>query len=309
MKLPHYFQKTLFFLLLVTCCFPFVEPPLALLLGFVIGFFVGHPYPTHNSQVAKYLLQCSVVGLGFGMNLKEAIQVGKDGLLLTVISIFFTLFIGLFLGKILKINKTTSTLISGGTAICGGSAIAALAPIIKAKNEDISVSMACVFILNAVALFIFPLVGSLLEMSQNQFGLWTAIAIHDTSSVIGAAQKYGQEALNVATTIKLERALWIIPISILLMVFSKGSTKKIKIPYFIFGFIAAILIVYYFPEITPFDQFAVFTAKKMLNLTLFLIASGLNLIAIKKVGIKPLLQGILLWIFISVGSLLVILAK
>jgi len=308
MKLPGYLQKIFFFVLLIVCFFPFVEPPLALLLGFVIGFFIGHPYLKYNSVTAKYLLQFSVIGLGFGMNLKEAIQVGKEGLLFTVISIFITLIVGLFLGKILKINKSTSTLISGGTAICGGSAIAALAPIIKAKNEDISVAMACVFILNAVALFVFPLVGNLLEMSQNQFGLWTAIAIHDTSSVVGAAQKYGEEALNIATTIKLERALWVIPISVLFSVFNKNSAKKIAIPYFIFGFIGAIFLVYYFPQIKPFDQIMVVTAKKMLNATLFLIASGINIVAIKKVGTKPLLQGVLLWIFISVGSLLVILA-
>jgi len=186
MKLPEYIQKILFFVLLVVCVFPFVEPPLALLLGLVIGFFVGHPYPKYNSKIARYLLQFSVVGLGFGMNLKEAVQVGKEGLLFTVFSIFITLIVGLFLGRILKINGSTSTLISGGTAICGGSAIAAIAPIIKAKNEDISVAMACVFVLNAVALFVFPLVGNLLNMSQNQFGLWSAIAIHDTSSVVGA---------------------------------------------------------------------------------------------------------------------------
>jgi len=309
MKLPDYLQKIFFFVLFIACFFSFVEPPLALLLGFVIGFFVGHPYPKYNSVTAKYLLQFSVIGLGFGMNLKEAIQVGKEGLLFTVVSIFITLIVGLFLGKVLKINKSTSTLISGGTAICGGSAIAALAPIIKAKNEDISVAMACVFILNAVALFVFPLVGNLLEMSQNQFGLWTAIAIHDTSSVIGAAQKYGEEALNIATTIKLERALWVIPISILFSVFNKNSAKKIAIPYFIFGFIGAIFLVYYFPQIKPFDQIMVVTAKKMLNATLFLIAAGINIVAVKKVGIKPLLQGVLLWIFISVSSLLVILAK
>jgi len=309
MRLPDYLQKIFFFLLLIVCFFPFVEPPLALLLGFVVGFFVGHPYPKYNSVTAKYFLQFSVIGLGFGMNLTEAIKVGKEGLLFTVVSIFLTLIFGLLLGKILKINKSTSTLISGGTAICGGSAIATLAPIIKAKNEDISVAMACVFILNAIALFVFPFVGDLLNMSQNQFGLWSAIAIHDTSSVVGAAQKYGEEALHIATTIKLERALWVIPISILFSVFNKNSAKRITIPYFIFGFIGAIFLVYYFPQIKPFDQIMVFTAKKTLNITLFLIASGINLETVRKVGTKPLLQGVLLWIFISVSSLLVILAK
>ena len=306
MKQATLLQKILFFVLLIFCVTPFVEPPLALILGFVVSFFIGHPYIKHNSVAAKYLLQFSVVGLGFGMNLTEAIKVGKEGLIFTVVSIFFTLIVGLIIGRYLKINKSTSTLISGGTAICGGSAIAALAPVINAKDEDISVAMACIFILNALALLIFPVIGHQLNMSQDQFGLWSAIAIHDTSSVIGSAQKYGEEALKIATTVKLERALWIIPVSILLSVLNKGSVKKIKIPYFILGFIGAILLAYYFPQIKPFGEIMVFTAKKALNITLFLIASGLSISSIKKVGVKPLVQGVLLWIFISVGSLLVI---
>ncbi|MCT3833391.1 putative sulfate exporter family transporter [Elizabethkingia anophelis] len=306
MKQAKLLQKILFFVLLIFCVTPFVEPPLALILGFVVSFFIGHPYIKHNSFAAKYLLQFSVVGLGFGMNLTEAIKVGKEGLIFTVASIFFTLIVGLIIGRYLKINKSTSTLISGGTAICGGSAIAALAPVINAKDEDISVAMACIFILNALALLIFPVIGHQLNMSQDQFGLWSAIAIHDTSSVIGSAQKYGEEALKIATTVKLERALWIIPVSILFSVLNKGSVKKIKIPYFILGFIGAILLAYYFPQIRPFGEIMVFTAKKALNITLFLIASGLSISSIKKVGVKPLVQGVLLWIFISVGSLLVI---
>ncbi|HIC8808794.1 TPA: YeiH family protein [Elizabethkingia anophelis] len=306
MKQAKLLQKILFFVLLIFCVTPFVEPPLALILGFVVSFFIGHPYIKHNSFAAKYLLQFSVVGLGLGMNLTEAIKVGKEGLIFTVASIFFTLIVGLIIGRYLKINKSTSTLISGGTAICGGSAIAALAPVINAKDEDISVAMACIFILNALALLIFPVIGHQLNMSQDQFGLWSAIAIHDTSSVIGSAQKYGEEALKIATTVKLERALWIIPVSILLSVLNKGSVKKIKIPYFILGFIGAILLAYYFPQIRPFGEIMVFTAKKALNITLFLIASGLSISSIKKVGVKPLVQGVLLWIFISVGSLLVI---
>ncbi|AVF50059.1 putative sulfate exporter family transporter [Elizabethkingia anophelis] len=306
MKQATLLQKILFFVLLIFCVTPFVEPPLALILGFVVSFFIGHPYIKHNSVAAKYLLQFSVLGLGFGMNLTEAIKVGKEGLIFTVASIFFTLIVGLIIGRYLKINKSTSTLISGGTAICGGSAIAALAPVINAKDEDISVAMACIFILNALALLIFPVIGHQLNMSQDQFGLWSAIAIHDTSSVIGSAQKYGEEALKIATTVKLERALWIIPVSILLSVLNKGSVKKIKIPYFILGFIGAILLAYYFPQIRPFGEIMVFTAKKALNITLFLIASGLSISSIKKVGVKPLVQGVLLWIFISVGSLLVI---
>ena len=307
MKISTTLQKVIFIILLIACTLTFMQPPLALLLGFMVSLLIGHPYIKHNGKATKYLLQFSVVGLGFGMNLAEAIQVGKEGLVFTIASIFVTLTIGLLLGKFLKINKTTSTLISSGTAICGGSAIAAMSPVLNAKDEDISVAMACVFILNAIALFVFPVLGHHFHLSQQEFGLWSAIAIHDTSSVVGAAQKYGDEALKIATTVKLERALWIIPVSILFSVFNKNSVKKITIPYFIFGFVVAMLLVYYFPQIKLFGDFVVIVAKKALNVTLFLIGAGLTISSIKKVGAKPLIQGVLLWLFISVSSLIVIL--
>jgi len=307
MKLPLYWQKIIFYTLILTCVLPFVEPPLALMLGFVLSFFVGNPYQQHNAKISKYLLQISVVGLGFGMNLHQAIQVGKDGFFLTIASISMTLIAGIVIGKLLNINKSTSFLISGGTAICGGSAIATLAPIIRAQHNEISVALACIFVLNAVALIIFPLIGQWLNLTQSQFGWWAAIAIHDTSSVVGAAYKYGQEALSIATTVKLERALWIIPISIGFILLNKKNATSIQIPYFILGFIVAIFIVYYFPQIKPIAEIIVLGAKKMLNICLFIIASGLSITTLKQVGVKPLLQGILLWIFISACSLLIIL--
>jgi len=307
MKLPIYWQKLLFFVLLSVCILPIVEPPLALVMGFVVSFLIGHPYPEHNAKISKYLLQLSVIGLGFGMNLQQAIQVGKDGFFLTIVSISITLIVGLIIGKLLNINRSTSFLLSGGTAICGGSAIATLAPIIHAHHRDISVALACVFVLNAFALLIFPPIGHWLDLSQSQFGWWAAIAIHDTSSVVGAAQKYGQESLAIATTVKLERALWIAPISLGFVLFNRKNATKVQFPYFILGFIIAIFVVYYFPQIKPIAKVIVWSSKKMLNVCLFLIASGLSIATIKQVGIRPLLQGILLWIFISVCSLLMIL--
>lgn len=249
------------------------------------------------------------------MNAIEAMKAGKEGLIFTIVSISSTLIIGLLLGKWLKIPNNTSTLISSGTAICGGSAIAAVAPVIDAKENETSVALASIFILNALALFIFPVVGHSLSMSQEDFGLWSAIAIHDTSSVVGAAQKYGDEALKIATTVKLERALWIIPVSLVFVFIQKKRSKKahhqakIKIPYFILMFIIAMLINTFVPRISPLSHYIVLIAKKGLGLTLFLIGAGLSINAIKSVGVKPLLQAVLLWAFISVGALLIILNR
>jgi len=315
MTLPPFFHRLLFFLFFSLCFFPFVDPPIALLFGFSFGFLFGNPFPDHQARFAKYFLQCSVVGLGFGINLHEALQVGKDGFFLTLFSITATLTVGFIVGKFLRINSRISTLISGGTAICGGSAIATLAPIIGAKNEDISVSLACIFVLNACALLIFPSIGHWVHLSETQFGWWAAIAIHDTSSVVGAAQKYGPEALRIATTVKIERTLWIIPIAVFISSLNLTATttskkqkilSSIKLPYFILGFILAILLTYYLPSIQTVAGSIVGLAKKMLNVSLFLIASGINSQMIKKVGIKPLIQSILLWIFISILSLWII---
>lgn len=298
-------RKIVFILLVILCLFPFVEPPVALLAGFILSFTIGHPYLHLNNKATKILLQASVVGLGFGMNLFEAMEAGKEGLIFTVLSIVLTLGFGLLLGKLFHIAKKTSVLVSSGTAICGGSAIAAMVPIIDANEEETSVSLGVIFVLNSVALFVFPVVGHLLSMTQEQFGLWSAIAIHDTSSVVGAAHKYGEEALKIATTIKLERALWIIPLSfVTALLYRKG---KVSIPYFIFLYVIAMVINTFVPAIQTVSPAIVMIAKRGLTLTLFLIGAGLSKEALKNIGIKPLLQGVILWVFISVMSLLVIL--
>lgn len=298
-------KKGIFIILVILCLFPFVEPPVALLAGFILSFTIGHPYLHHNNKMTKILLQASVVGLGFGMNIYDAMAVGKEGLIFTVSSIVLTLAFGLLLGKLFHINKKTSVLVSSGTAICGGSAIAAMVPIIDANEEETSVSLGVIFVLNSVALFLFPVIGHLLSMTQEQFGLWSAIAIHDTSSVVGAAHKYGEEALKIATTVKLERALWIIPLSfVTALLYRKG---KVSIPYFIFLYVLAMIINTFIPAIQTVSPAIVMIAKRGLTLTLFLIGAGLSKEALKKIGIKPLLQGIILWAFISILSLLVIL--
>lgn len=300
-------KKAIFIIAALLCLFPFVQPPIALLAGFVLSFTIGHPYLKLNKKATKWLLQASVVGLGFGMNIYEAAEVGKEGIIFTVASIASTLAVGLLLGKILSTPKKTSLLISTGTAICGGSAIAAMTPVIDADEDETSVSLGIIFVLNSVALFIFPVLGHLLDMTQQQFGLWSAIAIHDTSSVVGAAHKYGDEALKIATTVKLERALWIIPISLIAAFFYKKSGNKIAIPYFIFLYVLAMVVNTFVPHIELISPAIVAVSKRGLTLTLFLIGAGLTKEALKSIGVKPLVQGVLLWAFISVLSLFVIL--
>ena len=300
-------RKSIFIVTVLLCLFPFVQPPIALLAGFILSFSIGHPYPKASKKAIKYLLQISVVGLGFGMNIYEAAAVGKEGIVFTAVSIISTISIGLILGKILSTPRKTSLLISSGTAICGGSAIAAMSPVIDADEDETSVSLGIIFILNSLALFIFPLLGELLHMTQEQFGLWSAIAIHDTSSVVGAAQKYGDTALKIATTVKLERALWIIPISLITAAFYKKNGNKIAIPYFIFLYVIAMFMNTFIPHIETLSPSIVTVSKRGLTLTLFLIGAGLSKEALKSIGIKPLIQGVLLWIFISVLSLVIIL--
>lgn len=296
-------REIIFFILLVACLSPLVSPPLALLMGLFIGMFVGHPYLHLNHKATHLLLQISVVGLGFGMNVTSAMQAGRQGILFTVASISGTLILGFLAGKFLKLEKKTSYLISAGTAICGGSAIAAIAPVIKAQEKQISVALGIVFILNSIALLIFPIIGHALNLSQTQFGLWCAIAIHDTSSVVGAASKYGTKALEVATTVKLARALWIIPVAFISTFLFKNKNKKIKIPYFIGLFVIAMLMNTYIPFAQQFSGYITDFARAGLRLTLFLIGCGLNIALIKKVGIKPFIQGVFLWIIISVAAL------
>mgnify|MGYP003418052640 FL=1 len=288
-----------------------VTPPVALFLGLVFALTCGQAYPTFNKNVSKKLLQYSVIGLGFGMNLHASLASGKEGMLFTIVSVFGTLLIGMFIGcKLLKINRNTAYLISSGTAICGGSAIAAVGPIIKAKDSDMSMALATIFILNAIALFLFPALGHWLGMTQQEFGTWAAIAIHDTSSVVGAGAAYGEEALQVATTIKLTRALWIIPLALITALIFRSEGKKISIPWFILFFIVAMLLnTYVLTDIPQVGQFIYGIARKGLVITMFFIGASLSIDTIKSVGIRPLLQGILLWLVISAGSLAYILLR
>ena len=295
----------IYWIIVFLCLTGILSPPLALFIGIVIAQ-IGHPYAKLNSKLTSKLLQISVVGLGFGMNLTSAINAGKEGIIFTVISIFGTLLLGYGLGKIMNIEKKTSFLVSAGTAICGGSAIAAVSPVIKANEQQISAALGTIFILNAIALFIFPIIGHYFELSQHQFGLWSAIAIHDTSSVVGAASSYGTEALQTATTVKLARALWIIPVAYLATLVFKNKEKKSKIPYFIGYFILALIANTYLPFVQKISPFIIDFAKIGLTLTLFLIGTSLSAKVIKAVGVKPLIQGVILWITISIAALYVV---
>ena len=286
------------------CFSPVVSPPIALFLGIIFVNIFGQVF--NADKIIKIVLQVSIVGLGFGINLKQALQAGSEGFLFTVFSITLIVVLGIVLGYIFRIDKIITQLISFGTAICGGSAIAAIAPILKADGKQTSVSLGIIFLLNALALFIFPEIGQYFHLSQNQFGIWSAIAIHDTSSVVGAASKYGHEALQTATTVKLARALWIIPISFVLSFLNK-SEGKIKIPYFIGFFVLAILVNSYSPAIKEVTDYVVDFSKSSLKVALFLIGTGLSFQNLKNIGIKPLLLGIILWVVISVISLFAVL--
>ncbi|MBO0936496.1 putative sulfate exporter family transporter [Fibrella sp. HMF5335] len=300
-------REIIFGAALILCLTPLMSPPLALLLGLIMAQFVGHPFLRLNNKLTHWLLQASVVGLGFGMNVHSAVQAGKEGVLFTVASIAGTLTVGILLGKWLKIDRITAHLIAAGTAICGGSAIAALSPVIKAEEKQLSVSLGTVFMLNSVALIVFPLIGQWLHLTPAQFGLWCALAIHDTSSVVGAAAKFGPEALQLATTVKLARALWIIPVALGTAALFKTGKGKITIPYFIGLFILAMVAHTYLPVVEPVAQVLVHLAHIGLTLTLFLIGAGLSVSVIRAVGWKPMVQGIVLWILISVVSLYAIL--
>ena len=302
-------QKAVFILLVLFCLSPYGSPPIALALGLVLAFTIGSSFPQLAGKPTRLLLQTSVVLLGFGMNLGAVLQAGKDGILFTIATIFGTLALGYFVGKLLSVNAKTSTLISSGTAICGGSAIAAVAPAIDAGPEEMSVSLGTVFVLNSIALFMFPVIGHALNLTQNQFGIWSAIAIHDTSSVVGASQTYGPAALAVATTVKLARALWIAPVAFLFAYIyrEKDSANKtrIAIPWFILFFLLATVVRTYAPPSVEPSIFEAITnlAKAGMTLTLFLIGASLSRKTLKAVGVRPLLQGVILWIVISVVSL------
>jgi uncharacterized integral membrane protein (TIGR00698 family) len=292
-----------FIALLIFLVTPWASPPIALALGLVLALTLGHPFPARNSKAIKILLQTSVVLLGFGMNLHKVIEAGRTGILFTIVTIIGTLVLGFFLGRSLNISRTTAHLISSGTAICGGSAIAAVGPVVDASDEEMSVSLGTVFILNAIALFIFPMIGHRLGMTQSQFGVWAAIAIHDTSSVVGAAAKYGSEALQIATTVKLTRALWIVPLTLATAFFFKRKSARLTIPWFILWFVAASVIRTCVTAPPQLWSTLTMLARIGLTITLFLIGAGLSRKSIAAVGVRPLILGILLWIVISSVSL------
>lgn len=282
-----------------------VTPPIALLIGLLYAFICGQAYPAYNKKCSKMLLQYSVVGLGFGMNIEASLASSKEGIIFTVLSVSGTIILGWLLGrKLLKLERRTSYLISCGTAICGGSAIAAVGPIINAKGAEMSVALGTIFILNAIALFIFPSIGHALGLDEVQFGTWAAIAIHDTSSVVGAGGAYGDTALEIATTIKLTRALWIIPVALCTAVVFRTQGKKIAIPWFILWFIVAMVVNTYLLDSVPTVGSVVSgIARKCLTVTMFFIGASLSLDVLRQVGLRPLLLGILLWIMVSVISL------
>ena len=287
--------------LLLFCITPWCSPPIALALGLAFALTAGSPFRT--SKVTKILLQASVVGLGFGMNLGKVIEAGRTGLLFTLATIAGTLLAGYLLGRAMGMSAGTAHLISSGTAICGGSAIAAVGPVIGATDEEMSVSLGTVFILNSVALFIFPAIGTALHMTQNQFGVWSAIAIHDTSSVVGAAAAFGAEALQVATTVKLTRALWIVPLTIGTALAFRRGTGRVAMPWFIVAFLVASVIRTYIDAPPVIWDGIVRAARVGLTVTLFLIGSQLSRRSLAAVGVRPLILGVLLWIAISAAGL------
>lgn len=280
--------------------------PIALLCGLIFAFVCENPYPKFNKKCSKYLLQVAVVCLGFNMNLQESLKSGADGMLFTIVSVIGVMVLGVMIGYWLHINRKTAYLISSGTAICGGSAIAAVGPVLKADTDEMAVALGVIFILNSIALFIFPPIGHLLDMSQTQFGTWAAIAIHDTSSVVGAGETYGEIALQTATLIKLTRALWIIPLAFATMFIFRDKTGKVSIPWFIFLFVVAMVVNTYVALPEWFTTAMVWIAKRGMVVTLFMIGASLTIKMIKSVGAKPLLLAVLLWVIISISSLWVV---
>jgi len=301
-------SKNIFFVGLILAASGLMSPPIALLSGLIYGFTLAHPFHIESKRLAKFLLQASVIALGFGMNLREVSQAGRSGFLYTAVSITVAMLLGLGLGYLIQVGRKPAFLISAGTAICGGSAIAAVGPIANANEEEMTVSLGAVFILNSVALFLFPLIGSMFHMTQAQFGLWSALAIHDTSSVVGATARYGPVALAVGTTVKLARALWIVPLSLGTAVTLK-SKARIQWPWFILLFCLAALLNTLLPSFNTSFGVLNHLGKIGLTVTLFLIGSGLNRETLKHVGFRPLLQGLILWIIVGGGTLALILSN
>lgn len=294
--------KTFFFAGLIVSASGYISPPIALTAGIIFGLSVAHPLPADSKDLSRFLLQASVVALGFGMNLHEVIKAGRSGFVYTALGISFALIVGLALGKFLQVRGNSSFLITAGTAICGGSAIAAVGPILQADEQEMAVALGTIFILNSVALLVFPLVGWALHLTEQQFGLWAALAIHDTSSVVGAASKYGPYALVVGTTVKLARALWIVPLA-LITAAVKRSNSKVKLPWFILFFCLAAVVNTYVPNISHLTQSFFTLGRFSLTAVLFLIGTSISPAALKEVGWRPLAQGILLWIVVALTSL------
>lgn len=302
--------------LALLCLVPVINPALALALvmGVLCALLLGNPYTAQTEKLPKTLLAWCVIGLGAGMNLLDVLQAGASGLLYTAISITLIMALGLGLARVLKVSRENGLLITVGTAICGGSAIAAIAPVINARSGAVAVSLAVVFVLNALALVIFPPIGQALDMSQYSFGLWSALAIHDTSSVVGAGLAYGEEALQTGTSVKLARALWIVPLVFAVAALYKddapdsGQCKpKRKYPWFILGFLALAGIVTFIPALAEAGEWIAYAAQRGLVLTLFLIGTNINAVVLKSVGFRPFILGVTLWLIVSVFSLAAIL--
>jgi uncharacterized integral membrane protein (TIGR00698 family) len=297
--------KIIFFAGLSLAASGLISPPVALLVGLIYGFSFAMPYPKQTRTASRWLLQASVVGLGFGMNLHQVVRAGASGFVYTATGIATTMLLGLFIGRLIVVDRKVSFLINVGTAICGGSAIAAVSPIIHADDEEIAVSLGTVFVLNSIALLIFPFIGSALRLTQSQFGLWAALAIHDTSSVVGAAAKYGNESLALGTTVKLARALWIVPIA-LVTAYMMKSKARVQWPWFILFFCLAAVANTYVPLLAPAYPVLSRVGKVGLTATLYLIGTGLSMSTLKQVGARPLIQGVLLWAAVAITSLLAI---
>ena len=298
--------RNLFYIGIIVSACGLIGPPLALAAGLVFGLTTVHDFHIETRRLSTFLLQAAVVCLGFGMNLQEVMHAGKSGFIYTAISITLVLGLGVLLGILLKVGKTQSLLISIGTAVCGGSAIAAMGPVLQADEEEMGVSLGTIFVLNSVALLLFPFLGHLMHFTQTQFGLWAALAIHDTSSVVGAGAKYGSVALAVGTTVKLTRALWIVPLAITTAILKKNKTK-IRWPWFILYFCIAAALATYLPRYVPqsIKLLAVLDrlGRAALTTVLFLIGTGITRNTLREVGVRPLIQGITLWIIIATVSL------
>ncbi|WP_252263719.1 YeiH family protein [Paracidobacterium acidisoli] len=297
--------KNLFFVGIILAASGVLSPPMALAAGLAYGLTVVHPWHLDAKRLSKFLLQASVVCLGFGMNLSQVVRVGRSGFLYTAIGISFAMALGMLLARFLHVEKIQGFLISAGTAICGGSAIAALGPVTNASEEAMAVSMGTVFVLNSIALFIFPAIGSMMHLSQTQFGLWAALAIHDTSSVVGAAAKYGAVALTIGTTVKLARALWIVPVS-LGVAMVRRSGARVHLPWFILWFCLAAVANSYIPWFHAEYATLAKLGRLGLAVTLFLIGAGISRQTIREVGARPMIQGVLLWVVVGTVSLLAI---